>query len=90
MEHTPTWLPGNFTVVDVTDTQNPEISYRLDTPGLAMGIQIRNDTVYLTDQQAGLQIIDVRNPQQPQRISAQPTFGNATDIALRGHIRLHC
>ena len=74
---------GNLTVVDVTDMENPEISARLDTPGLATGIQLRNDIIYLTDQQAGLQIINVRNPQQPQRISAQPTFGNARDIILR-------
>ncbi len=74
---------GNLTVVDVTDMQNPEISSRLDTPGLATGIQLHNDTAYLTDQQAGLQIIDVRNPQQPQLISAQPTFGNAIDITLQ-------
>ena len=74
---------GNLTVVDVTDMQNPEISSRLDTPGLATGIELHNDTVYLTDQQAGLQIIDVRNPQQPQLISAQPTFGNAIDITLQ-------
>ena len=74
---------GNLTGVNVTDIQNPDIRFRLDTPGLATGIQFRNDTIYLTDRQAGLHIIDARNPQQPQRISSQPTFGNAIDIALR-------
>ena len=74
---------GNLTVVDVTDAQNPEISFHLDTPGLATGIQFRDDTLYLTDRQAGLHIIDVRNPLQPRRISSQPTFGNAKDVVLR-------
>ena len=74
---------GNLILVDVTDNQNPEIDFRLNTPGLATGIQFRNDTVYLTDRQTGLHIINVRNPQQPRRISTQPTSGNATDIVLR-------
>ena len=74
---------GNLTVVDVTDIHNPEISFHLDTPGLATGIQFHNDTIYLTDRQAGLHIIDVSTPQQPRRISSQPTFGNARDIVLR-------
>ena len=73
---------GNLRIVDVTDARQPEIISSLDTPGLATGIQARNSTVYLTDQQAGLHIIDVRNPQQPQRLTTQPTFGNAIDIAL--------
>lgn len=73
---------GNFTVIDVTDIQNPEISSHLQIPGLATGIQLGNDTVYLTDRQAGLHIIDVRNPEQPQRISSQPTFGNAKNVVL--------
>ena len=74
---------GNLILVDVTDDQNPEIDFRLNTPGLATGIQFRNDTVYLADRQTGLHIINVRNRQQPRRISTQPTFGNATDIVLR-------
>ena len=74
---------GNLTLVDVTDDENPEIDFRLDTPGRATGIQFRNDTVYLTDRQTGLHIINARNPQQPRRIATQPTFGNATDTVLK-------
>ena len=74
---------GNLILVDVTDDQNPEIDFRLNTPGLATGIQFRNDTVYLADRQTGLHIINVRNRKQPRRFSTQPTFGNATDIVLR-------
>ena len=74
---------GNLILVDVTDDENPEIDFRLNTPGLATGIQFRNNTVYLTDRQTGLHIINVRNPHQPRRISTQPTFGNATDIILK-------
>ena len=74
---------GNLIIVDVTDDQNPEIDFRLNTPGIATGIQFRNDTVYLSDRQTGLHVINVRNPQQPRRISIQPTFGNATDVVLR-------
>lgn len=75
---------GNLILVDTTDNENPEIDSRLNTPGLATGIQFRNNTVYLTDQQAGLHVINVRNPQQPRRLSTQSTFGNATDVALKG------
>lgn len=74
---------GNLILVDVTDDQNPEIDFRLNTPGLATGIQFRDDTVYLADRQTGLHVINVRNPQQPRRISTQSTFGNATEIVLR-------
>ena len=74
---------GNLILVDVTDDQNPEIDFRLNTPGLATGIQFRNDTVYLADRQTGLHIINVRNRQRPRRIATQPTSGNATDIVLR-------
>ena len=73
---------GNLTLVDITDNQNPETGFRLNTPGFATGIQLHNDTVYLTDQQTGLHIINVHNPQQPRRISSQPTFGNATDVVI--------
>ena len=64
-------------------TKTPEIESRLNTPGRATGIQFRNDTVYLADRQTGLHIINVRNPQQPRRISTQLTFGNATEVVLR-------
>ena len=74
---------GNLISIDVTDTQNPEAGFRLNTPGSTTGIQLRNNIIYLTDQQAGLHIIDVHNPQQPRRISSQPTFGNATDVVIR-------
>ena len=74
---------GNLILVDVTDDENPEIDFRLNTPGLATGIQFRDDTVYLTDRQTGLHVINVRNPQQPRRIATQPTAGNATDIVLK-------
>ena len=75
---------GNLTLVDVTDSQNPETGLRLNTPGFATGIQLLNDTVYLADQQTGLHIINVHNPRQPRRISSHPTFGNATDVVVRG------
>ena len=75
---------GNLIVVDITDDQNPEVDFRLNTPGLATGIQFHDDTVYLTDQQTGLHVINVRNPQQPRRISTQSTFGKATDVVLKG------
>ena len=74
---------GNLILVDVTDDENPEIDFRLNTPGLATGIQFRNNTVYLADRQTGLHVINVRNPQQPRRIATHPTSGNATDIVLR-------
>ena len=74
---------GDFTVVDVTDAENPEIGSHLHTPGLATGIQFLSNTIYLTDRQSGLHIIDVRNPEQPRRISSQPTSGNAKNVVLQ-------
>ena len=84
---------GNFRVVNIqAQAENPpapvpralqqEIIASLDTPGSATGIQLHNDTVYLADRQAGLLLINVRKPQQPQWLSSQPTFGNANDVAL--------
>ena len=74
---------GNLTLVDMTDSENPETDLRLNTPGFATGIQLLNNTVYLADRQAGLLMINLQNPQQPQRIAAQPTFGNATDVVIQ-------
>ena len=77
---------GNLTLVDITDAENPQAGVRLNTPGFATSLQLRNNTVYLADQQAGLHIIDVGNPQRPRRISSQPTFGNATDVVVWGDL----
>ena len=74
---------GNLILVDVTDDENPEIDFRLNTPGLATGIQFRNNTIYLTDRQTGLHVINARNTRQLRRIATQPTSGNATDIVLK-------
>ena len=75
---------GNLVIADVTDDENPEVDVRLNTPGIATGIHAHDGIVYLSDNQTGLHIINVDNPQQPRRLSVQPTVGNATDVVLRG------
>ena len=56
----------------------------LDTPGYASGVGVIGDTLYIADSEAGLQVIDVSDPQNPAIIGAKDTPGSAIGVAVIG------
>ena len=73
---------GDMHIVDVQDRLKPNAVSRIQTPGIATGIKLRDGYVYLTDVHSGVYVIDVRNRQQPRTVAIQPTSGDATALDL--------
>lgn len=71
----------SFTI-DVLPKGNIELLGRLDTPGEAMGVVIKDDIAYIADGSSGLQIANVSNPYNPFIIGSFYTPGNVSDIAI--------
>ena len=76
-------VSNNLRILNIGPPIIPEPISRINTPGLASGIKFYQGLLYLTDQQAGLQIVNVNSPDKPRLISSHPTIGNAQDVALR-------
>ena len=70
-------------IIDMGSPLNPQHVGELNTPGLASSVKFFEGLLYLTDQHAGLHIVDISRLQTPQIISSHRTTGNAKDVALR-------
>ncbi len=69
-------------IIDMRSLLNPQLVSRLNTPGITSSLKFFEGLLYLTDQHAGLQIVDVSNVQTPRLISSHLTTGSAKDVAL--------
>ncbi len=69
-------------IIDMDSLLNPQQVSGLNTPGITSSVKFFEGLLYLTDQHAGLQIVDVSNVQTPRLISSHPTTGSAKDVAL--------
>ena len=69
-------------IIDMSSILNPQHVSELNTPGLTSSVKFFEGLLYLTDQHAGLQIIDVHNVHTPRLISSHLTTGSAKDVAL--------
>ena len=67
----------------------PRLAGTWDSPGESMGLVLREKLVYLADGSAGLQIVDVKDPQSPRRSGSLDTDGTAEGIALSGSVCLY-
>jgi hypothetical protein len=70
-------------IVDVTNPADPQVVGICNTPGLAMGVTLRerrNSFAYIADGDSGMQIIDVRNSSNPTIAGHLQTSDRATDI----------
>ncbi len=55
-----------------------------DTSGYAWSLTVVGTTAYVADYRAGLQIIDVANPQSPVLLGSYDTPGNANSVSVIG------
>src|SRR5438874_7184076 len=53
--------------------------------GLAYAVAIQNGYAFVADEAAGLTVIDVRNPANPQTVGGYDTSGNAYGVAVSGN-----
>ena len=67
------------------DTANrSQIIGSMDTPGNAWGVTVVDQTAYVADEDSGLQLVDVSNPQNPVAIGSVDTPGWAWGVAVEG------
>ena len=76
-------ISSDLRILNIGPLIIPEPISQVNTPGLTSGVKFYEGALYLTDEQSGLHIINVNNPNTPRLISSHPTVGNAQDIALR-------
>ena len=57
-----------------------------DTPGSAHSVFVSNNIAYVTDDYAGLLIIDVSNPQNPTFLGSYYTTGHALSVFVSNNI----
>ena len=55
-----------------------------DTSGQAFEVAVAGGYAYVADYNAGLQVIDVRNPAAPVRVGGYDTSGYAWGVAVAG------
>ncbi|NQU06612.1 MAG: choice-of-anchor D domain-containing protein, partial [Calditrichaeota bacterium] len=55
-----------------------------DTPGSATGVTVVGSIAYVCDNQSGLRIIDIYNPENPEEIGYLDTPGSAREVAISG------
>ncbi len=53
--------------------------------GPACGVAVSGNYAYVADEDAGLQVIDVSNPANPQRVGGYDTSGYANGVAVSGN-----
>ncbi len=73
---------GNLRTLNIGNPVLPELISQVNTPGQVSGVMFYEGLLYLTDQQAGLHIVNVSSPNSQRLISSHPTIGNAEDVAL--------
>ena len=76
-------------VMDVSDPTNPIERSRMAVPGgIATEIFIEGTTAYITCLGAGIQIIDLSNPDQPELVGEVDTHSIATDCYVSDDLML--
>ena len=53
--------------------------------GWAQGVAVAGNYAYVADNSGGLQVIDISNPANPQRVGGYDTAGNALGVAVSGN-----
>jgi hypothetical protein len=56
----------------------------VDTPNAARGLAVDDSLAYVADTNSGLQVIDIRDPQNPQIVASLATVGGAYSVAISG------
>jgi PKD repeat protein len=77
---------SSLLIVDISTPSSPVTIARMDTPGSAGGIAVRDNVAYVADGETGLQIIDISTPSNPVITGSLDTaYGTAVAIS-GGHV----
>jgi hypothetical protein len=57
----------------------------IDTPGTAIQVAVSGTYLYVADDNAGLQVIDVTDPENPEIVGVVDTPGAAYDVVISGN-----
>ena len=71
-------------IIDISDIKNPALKGRLDTDGFATNLNVKEDIVFLADDQKGLKIIDIKDKEKPVLLGSLKLKNHTVDIALDG------
>ncbi len=71
-------------VLDVTDPTSPYPANDWDTPGAAVALVVREQTLYIADRERGLRIVDVTDPLDQQPLGSLDTTGMAWGLDVVG------
>ena len=61
----------------------PILDGTYDTPAFAVGLALRDQYVYVADDDSGLHVIDISEPHNPTRVGGWHTPGEALDVVIR-------
>lgn len=78
------WL--GIKIFDVSDPADPIHISSLETLSIPRDLIIRDNIVYLADDEAGLTIIDIADPSEPSIISNLPTGNRARALVVEGDL----
>lgn len=62
-------------IVNVFDPKNPGNALRVDTPGFAHDLAVKDGYVYIADGSSGLAVVDAKNPLSPSAAKSYPAPG---------------
>ncbi|SNZ07114.1 Uncharacterized conserved protein [Persephonella hydrogeniphila] len=74
----------NFTVIDISDTDNPQVINSIDTPGYANDvILLSNETLaYISDATSGITVVDISDPYNLSVLKSIKTGLYASSVRL--------
>ena len=79
------YIAGDERGVYVLDRETGEFVANIDTPGKARSVKLHNNFLYIVAREAGLQVIDVSDPQEPILVYQYDTSGYAQGIDAYGN-----
>ncbi|MBF0450173.1 MAG: hypothetical protein HQK75_05685 [Candidatus Magnetomorum sp.] len=70
--------------MSVSDNNELSLLSNFKTPGSAMDIELAGNTAFIADGTAGLQIIDINDPMNPELLQTIDVSSEATGINISG------
>ena len=78
-------LWSSLQVVDITNSQNPQVIGGVYTGLGVEGVAISGTHAYVVNRSTGLQIVDISNPPSPQIVATMAMRGEARDVVISGY-----
>ncbi len=72
--------------IDISGHDNYRIVGEIQTPGLPLAMQLRDDYAYIADSGSGLVVIDVSDPENMEIVEEIHDYSNIRDVIVRGDI----